>query len=142
MFRTFFKLAALAAAFALPAQPQSGPGDRTPEQVVQHHWTVFNQRDLDATMSDYADDAIFLTSTQAVQGKDALRHLFESFLSTHSGPTPQFDLKISVQGDVAYEHWVSNPGKPDSMEGIDAFLVRQGKIQVHAVMEYHPAAKQ
>jgi|HubBroStandDraft_1064217.scaffolds.fasta_scaffold73220_2 ketosteroid isomerase-like protein len=124
-------------AVSMPAQDASE--SRTPEQVVKHHLAVFTQHDLEGVLSDYADDAIFIAPKQTVQGKVALRHLFESFFATgdNKAPAPVFEAKVTADGDVGYEHWISNPGKPGSMAGTDAFVVRHGKILFHTVVEVH-----
>ena len=54
-------------------------------------------------------------------------------------PAPVFEAKVTADGDVGYEHWVSNPGEPGSMAGTDAFVVRHGKILFHTVVEVHSA---
>jgi len=115
---------------------------RTPEEVVKHHLDAFTRRDVDAVLSDYADDAIFIAPKQTVQGKAALRKMFESFLSTGSAKSPAatFEARVTADGDVGYEHWLMNPGKPGSMEGTDAFVVRHGKILFHTVVSLGPAS--
>lgn len=133
-----------------PARAQNSPAQstpdemRTPEQVVTHHLAVFTAHDVEGILSDYADDAIFLAPKRTVQGKAALRAMFESFAASGGGkgtpPAPVFEAKVTADGDVGYEHWVSNPGKPGSMEGTDAFVVRHGKILFHTVLDVHPAA--
>ena len=133
--------AALLILCAVSMRAQDATVARTPEQVVTHHLAVFTQHDLEGVLSDYADDAIFIAPKQTVQGKAALRHLFESFFATGDikAPAPVFEATVTADGDVGYEHWVSNPGKPGSMAGTDAFVVRHGKILFHTVVEVHPA---
>ncbi len=133
---------ALAVFGVWPMSAQNPPDAmRTPEQVVTHHLAVFTAHDVEGVLSDYADDAIFIAPKQTVQGKAALRRLFESFLASGNGkaPAPVFEATVTADGDVGYENWVSNPGKPGSMAGTDAFVVRHGKILFHAVVEVHPA---
>jgi ketosteroid isomerase-like protein len=135
-----FALAAITI-FPISMQAQNAPDDalsaRTPEQVVAHHLAAFTHHDVEAVMSDYADDAIFIAPKQTVQGKAALRKMFESFLTNNA---PVFEVKVTADGDVGYEHWVMNPGKPDSMSGTDAFVVRHGKILFHTVVAVEPAS--
>lgn len=124
---------------------QSADETRTPEQVVKHHWDAFSHHDLEAVLSDYADDAIFIAQNQTVQGKAALRQMFGKYFSAPTSATstpPSFDVKITSDGDVGYEHWVSNAGKPGSLEGTDAFVVRHGKILFHTVVGVHPVTPQ
>jgi ketosteroid isomerase-like protein len=121
---------------------QNAAEARTPAQVVTHHLDAFTRHDVDAVLSDYADDAIFIAPKQTVQGKVALRKMFESFFANGDGkaPAPVFEAKVTADGDVGYEHWVMNPGKPGSMEGTDAFVVRRGKILFHTVVSVGPAS--
>jgi len=133
------------AVLAIPslANAQDPPsGERTPEQVVQHHLDAFTHHDLEAVLSDYADDAIFLAPKSTVQGKPALRKMFAGFFSgagNSKGPAPTFQATVTADGDVGYEHWVMNPGKPGSIQGTDAFVVRHGKILFHTVLSTGPA---
>ena len=128
--------AALALSIPASAAAQDTSAARTPEQVVKHHLDAFTHHDLDAVLSDYADDAIFIAPKQTVQGKAALRKMFESFFANGNPKTPAavFEAKVTSDGDVGYEHWVMNPGRPGSMEGTDAFVVRHGKILFHTVV--------
>ena len=141
--------AVLLALCALPSQiqPQEANDEsaleaRTPEQVVAHHLTVFRAHDLEGVLSDYADDAIFIAPKSTVQGKTALRKMFASFFANANAnaAAPVFDATVTADGEVGYEHWVSNPGKPGSMAGTDAFVVRHGRIVFHTAVEIHPVA--
>jgi len=142
MKRAWLLGAILVMACASPVRPQESPAAleaRTPEQVVKHHLAVFTQHDLEGILSDYADDAIFIAAKQTVQGKPALQKMFESFTANSKGnaAAPAFEATVTAEGDVGYEHWVSNPGKPGSMAGTDAFVVRHGKIVFHTVVGVH-----
>lgn len=143
MLRTGLASVFLVATFASLAHAQNAEDMRTPEQVVRHHWEAFGHHDLEAVLSDYADDAIFIAANQTVQGKAALRQMFAKFLT--GGPvtqaSPSFEVKITADGDVGYERWVSNPGKPGAVEGTDAFVVRHGKILFHTVVGVHPVGE-
>jgi ketosteroid isomerase-like protein len=143
MSKMSFATAALAIIWILlpQVQGQTASNQRTAQQVVEHHLDAFTHHDVEAVLSDYADDAIFIAPKQTVQGKPALRHMFESFLANGSGktPAPVFEAKVTSDGDVGYEHWVMNPGQPGSMEGTDAFVVRHGKILFHTVVSVGPS---
>ena len=69
---------------------------------MTHHLAVFTQHDLEGVRSDGAYDAIFIAPKQTVQGKPALRHLFDPFLSKGDGkaPAPVFEAKVAAGGDV------------------------------------------
>ena len=124
------------------ANDESALEARTPEQVVAHHLAVFRAHDLEGVLSDYADDAIFIAPKSTVQGKTALRKMFASFFANANAnaAAPVFDATVTADGEVGYEHWVSDPGKPGSMAGTDAFVVRHGRIVFHTAVEIHPVA--
>lgn len=141
--RTIITSAFVIALFVFVAKAQTAGDLRTPEEVVKHHWDAFSHHDLEAVLSDYTDDAIFIAPNRTVQGKAALRQMFSKyFASAANGQAPSFEVKITADGDVGYEHWVSNAGKPGAQEGTDAFVVRRGKIVFHTVVGVHPAGTQ
>jgi uncharacterized protein (TIGR02246 family) len=144
MRRAVLSSAVVVAIFAFVAHGQTAAEPRTPEQVVRHHWEAFRHHDLEAVLSDYADDAIFIAPSQTVQGKMALRQMFSKYFSgaTNGQAMPSFEVKITADGDVGYEHWVSNAGKPGALEGTDAFVVRHGKILFHTVVGVHSVGMQ
>jgi len=144
MQRKFLVAAALAAIFILLAKAQNPDELRTPQQVVEHHWDAFSHHDLEAVLSDYSDDAIFIAANQTVQGKAALRQMFSKYFSggVSVQAPPSFDVKITSDGEVGYEHWISNAGKPGALEGTDAFVVRRGKILFHTVVGVHSATSE
>ncbi|HXO88993.1 MAG TPA: nuclear transport factor 2 family protein [Candidatus Acidoferrales bacterium] len=133
-------------AWPRPVQPQEANDAaaleaRTPEQVVTHHLAVFRAHDLEGVLSDYADDAIFIAPKSTAQGKTALRKMFASFFANaNANAAPVFDATVTAEGDVGYEHWISNPGQPGSMAGTDAFVVRHGRIVFHTAVDIHPVA--
>ena len=133
-------------AWPRPVQPQEANDAaaleaRTPEQVVTHHLAVFRAHDLEGVLSDYADDAIFIAPKSRAQGKTALRKMFASFFANaNANAAPVFDATVTAEGDVGYEHWISNPGQPGSMAGTDAFVVRHGRIVFHTAVDIHPVA--
>jgi len=145
MLRTALFDALLVVVFLTWVQAQNPDDLRTPEQVVRHHWEAFSHHDLEAVMSDYAEDAIFIASNQTVQGKTALRQMFNRYFSgatTGAHLPPSFDVKITADGEVGYEHWVSDAGKPGAIEGTDAFVVRHGRILFHTVVGVRAAGAQ
>lgn len=46
---------------------------RTPQQVFEHHGEALMAEDLDAIVSDYAEDALFITPAGVKHGKDGVR---------------------------------------------------------------------
>ena len=49
----------------------------SPSQIVDRHTAAVAASDVDAMMADYADDAVVLEDGKSIQGKAAIRALFE-----------------------------------------------------------------
>jgi uncharacterized protein len=49
--------------------------------VLRQHIAAFNQRDLDALIAGFTDDAVWVTGTTAVRGRTGLTALFESAMA-------------------------------------------------------------
>ena len=113
--------------------------DRTDETlaVVTRFENGFNARDLDATMADMTEDAVFEHVAPAgksigrFEGRDAIRAVFAS-LDEHF---PNFDLRATeffAQGERAACRWEIEWDGPDGgraiARGVDIFRMRNGKI--------------
>lgn len=106
------------------------------ELVVRRHLQVFlEQQGLDAIVSDYDDQACFLTESNVYRGKQAIRSFFDAFIaSLPPGAIGEFALRsLRVEGDLAYITWSAGPELP---LGTDTFLVRDGKIVSQTVAMY------
>lgn len=102
------------------------PGDT--ESVVRHHLQCFlEQQGVDAILSDYTDEACFLSEGRAYCGKPAIRGFFEEFIAAlPPRAISQFTLRsLLVQGEVAHITWSAGLELP---LGTDTFVVRKGRI--------------
>lgn len=98
------------------------------EGVVRNHLRAFlNQEGVDAIVSDYADDACFLTESRTYRGRSEIREFFEAFLAAlppHA--TRMFSLRCQrFEGNVAYITWSVGDELP---LGTDTFVVRGDRI--------------
>lgn len=138
---------------ALAQAPAADSGARTPEQVVRHHFAVIAARDLDAVVSDYADDAVVITANGVVHGKEGVRATFAQLLR---GPQPGARVAAArgeragpqilvshFTRDVGWLIWAQNAGKPNELRGVETYLVRDGRIELETVgtVAVHPAGK-
>jgi ketosteroid isomerase-like protein len=69
----------------------------TPEQVFQHHAEALGAEDIDAIVSDYADDALFITPEGVLRGKDGVREAFEKLTSDVRGA--EWELPTQIYED-------------------------------------------
>ncbi len=99
--------------------------------MMEHHSEaltaeVMDEAALDDLMSDYHEDAVFISNLGGVvHGRDAIRPLFAS-----AGAMPGFErTSHHVDGDIGYVSW-----KADGIPfGTDTFVMRDGKIAVQTV---------
>jgi hypothetical protein len=105
---------------------------RTPQEVFQHHAEVLIAGDLDGIVSDYADDALFITPDGVKHGKDGVREGFVKLLSD----VPEADWEVPTQifeDDVLFIEWKAESENAKVEDGIDTFVFRDGMIRVQTV---------
>ena len=98
------------------------------ESVVRRHLQAFvEQEGLDAIVSDYADEACFLSEGSEYRGRQEIRGFFEGFIAAlPPRAIADFNLRsLRVADDVAYITWSAGREPP---LGTDTFCVRNGKI--------------
>lgn len=95
--------------------------------VLARHIAAVKARDVDAIMSNFADDAIVFTPDGPVRGCQAIRKDTETFFA--NTPPELVDrlevVRQDVEGDVAYLIWKAEPFVSLATE---SFVIRGGKI--------------
>ena len=105
---------------------------RTPQEVFQHHAEVLIAGDLDGIVSDYSDDAVFITPDGVRRGKDGVRDGFVKLL----GDVPSADWDVPTQifeGDLLFIEWTADSERTRVEDGVDTFVIRDGLIQAQTV---------
>jgi ketosteroid isomerase-like protein len=107
---------------------------RSTQEVLDHHLKAFGDRDLDATLSDYATDAIVFTAEGPLKGHAAITPLFRGFFAEFGKPGLKFTMKRqTVEGDYAYLLWTADTADNIYEMATDAFVIRNGKIVAHFI---------
>ena len=105
---------------------------RTPQEVFQHHAEALGAEDIDAIVSDYADDAIFMTPEGVLRGRDGVRQAFERLIS--EVPGAQWELPTQLyEDDILLLEWKATSAASKVKDGIDTFVFRDGLIRVQTV---------
>lgn len=105
---------------------------RTPQEVFQHHAEVLIAGDIDGIVSDYTDDAVFITPDGVRRGKDGVREGFEKLL----GDLPSAEWNVPTQifeGDLLFIEWNAVSEKTRADDGVDTFAFRDGLIRAQTV---------
>ena len=105
---------------------------RTPQEIFGHHAEVLIGGDLEGIVSDYADDAVFITPAGVLRGKDGVREGFTKLLE--DVPSAAWDVPTQIfDGDVLFIEWSADSEKTRVEDGIDTFVFRDGLIRVQTV---------
>jgi uncharacterized protein (TIGR02246 family) len=105
---------------------------RTPQEVFQHHAQALGAGDLDEIVADYADDAVFISPSGALHGKDGIRAAFTQLLA--DVPDADWDLKTLIyENDILLLEWAADAAASRVDDGIDTFVFRDGLIRVQTV---------
>lgn len=105
---------------------------RSPQEVFAHHAQALGAEDLDGIVADYADDAVIITPSRVLRGKDGVRENFVQLL----GEVPQaaWDIKNSVyEGDAMLLEWAAEGGGNRIDDGVDTFIFRDGMIRLQTI---------
>ena len=105
---------------------------RSPEEVFQHHAGALGAGDLEEIVADYSDDAVFISPSGVLRGKDGIRAAFTKLLA--DVPDAAWDLKTQLyEGDVLFLEWAADAAATRVEDGIDTFVFRDGLIRVQTV---------
>lgn len=106
---------------------------RTPEEVFQHHAEALGAEDLEGIVSDYSEDAIFMTPEGGVlRGKDGIRQAFTKLLGEVPGANWELPTQI-YEDDILLLEWKAASDAASIEDGIDTFVFRDGLIRVQTV---------
>lgn len=106
--------------------------ERTPQEVFAHHAQVLGAGDLEGIVSDYTDDAVFITPGGVLRGKDGIRQAFTKLLA--DVPNAAWELPTQVyEGDILLLEWKAESVHTRVEDGIDTFVFRDGLIRVQTV---------
>jgi ketosteroid isomerase-like protein len=105
---------------------------RSPQEVFQHHAEVLVAGDLEGIVSDYADDAIFITPAGTLRGRDGVREGFTKLLE--DVPDADWDVPTQIyEGDVLFIEWTAKAAASRVDDGVDTFIIRDGEIVLQTV---------
>ena len=105
---------------------------RTPQEIFGHHAEVLIAGDIDGIVSDYAEDAIFITPAGVRHGRDGVREGFVKLLEDL--PKAQWTVPTQIfEDDVLFIEWTADSERTKADDGVDTFVFRDGLIRVQTV---------
>jgi SnoaL-like domain len=105
---------------------------RSPREVFRHHAEALGAEDLDGIVSDYADDAIFITPDGVQRGKDEIREAFAKLIADLPGATWELPTQ-NYEDDILLLEWKAASSAGRVEDGIDTFVFRDGLIRVQTL---------
>ena len=105
------------------------------QEIVERHLAAFGEGDVEATMADYADDAVMISPNGVRRGAAEIREAFEAFFSGLFAPgTYDFTLDLATyEGETGYIVWHAECTPVNIAYASDTFVVRDGKIVTQTV---------
>lgn len=108
---------------------RSAVGEPDPAAVVREHVRAFNDRDVDALMAGFTEDAVWVTGTTTITGRAALR---EFFAAAMAGLLPVLSVRDLVAGPylVACElvETLTSGGRERTFHIAGFYRLRGGRI--------------
>jgi hypothetical protein len=133
---------ALVVSILVIALPILGGQQQTTADVIEDHFANFcladGSADIDAIMADYHPNAVQITPTDVLVGRDDIRASFEGLIAAFGGCglIPNHDA-TAVVGPYGYIQWewpeLGVIFGADTVYGSDTFVVKGGLIQLQTV---------
>jgi len=107
------------------------------EAILAHHLKALGEGDIDAILSDYAENALVFSPDGQVRGISQLREMFKNTLAAIPHFMEGFHiLRQDCEGEIAYIVWKKDNVFP---LGTDTMIIRNGKIVVQTYAAYAPS---
>jgi hypothetical protein len=104
---------------------------RTPEEIFMHHGQALGAEDLDATVLDYADDAVLITPDRVLRGKEGARQFFVGLFQAL--PKAQWGVRTTYVDNLLFLLWTADSTRATVSDGVDTFIFKDGLIQYQTV---------
>lgn len=108
--------------------------DEMSKKVVEHHLNSFVDNDMEAVMSDYAEDAILVTPDSTFSGKEAIRGFFAELMPAF--PTGESTIELQtmyIKGHLVYIVWHGSSPMLDVPFATDTFIIEDDMIKVQTL---------
>ncbi|MET8771400.1 nuclear transport factor 2 family protein [Streptomyces sp. NPDC004658] len=105
---------------------------RHPQEIFADHGARLGTGDLDRVAANYAEDAVFVTPSGTLHGREGVKEAIGRLLSDL--PDADWELRPQFAGDILFLEWsaVSPTGRRVD-DGVDTFVFRDGFIQAQTV---------
>ena len=103
--------------------------NRSTQEVLDSHMEAIETLNIEMLMADYAEDAVLVTPTGAIIGRDAiLTDFFQASLSQFPGMTFTYE-NVVCEDDTCLLQWSGKASNADVPVGIGVLFIQDGLIQ-------------
>ncbi|MFF7234643.1 nuclear transport factor 2 family protein [Streptomyces sioyaensis] len=100
--------------------------------VWKRHIDAWGKRDLDAIMSDYAEDAVLVLNNQTYEGRPAIRKVFTRLFEIFDQGKNNIDPP-TIKDRLVYITWHFTPRAHQTVFGSDTFVVENNAISYQTI---------
>jgi len=104
------------------------------QALLNHHLEAFGTANMEAILSDYADDAVLVIPGVQFRGAAEIKPVFEGLFAEFGQEGVTFMMIDSyVQDNVAYIVWSAETPDNSYEIGTDTFVIEDGKIAIQTL---------
>lgn len=106
---------------------------RSVREVFEDHLRNRAKGELETDLKrNYAEDVVLLTGYGVFKGHDGVRQSQD--ILHHRVPNATYDYTKTLDADeVAFLEWTAKGDGVEVRDGVDSFLIRDGRIQVQTI---------
>jgi hypothetical protein len=107
---------------------------RTPSEVFIDHLTLRKDGKFDEDLRrNYAPDVILVSNYGTFHGFDGMRESATILAKNFPSLNYRFDSLLVNKSGAAFEEWTASSDTCEVNDGIDAFIIKDGKIKIQTV---------
>jgi hypothetical protein len=111
----------------------SGPRVRTTEEVFRDHLALRKAGDVECDIErNYAMDVVLIAAFGTYEGHEGIRRCAKR-LTESIGDTTFTYTTCRVHGEIAFLEWHADSSAARVTDGVDTFLIRNGRIRIKTV---------
>lgn len=106
--------------------------ERSTREVFEDHLRHRSGKDLEADLHNYDEDCVILTGYGVFHGHDGVRQSSE--ILGRDVPNGSYTYTTKLDADeMAFLEWTAEADGVRVLDGVDSFLIRDGKIIVQTI---------
>lgn len=106
---------------------------RTTLEVWKHHCDAFEKSDIEAVISDFSNNAVYVTTNASYVGKDNIKKLYQNHFDNLEVGSVSKIISERIEGEIVLFQWTVDSPTIQINDGVDTFVIRDGLIVAQTV---------